>query len=92
VPSLRARFGSTERSSGALAILRNTRGLTELIVLNIGRDAGIISPELYAIFFAMAILTTAASGLTIKLYASPSPLLRRAARRARPTPSAALQA
>jgi Kef-type K+ transport system membrane component KefB len=74
----------------ALAILRNTRGLTELIVLNIGRDAGIFSPELYAIFFAMAILTTAASGLTIKLYASRSPLLRRAARRrARP---AAVQA
>jgi len=74
----------------ALAILRNTRGLTELIVLNIGRDAGIFSPELYAIFFAMAILTTGVSGLTIKLYASRSPLLRRAARRqARP---AAVQA
>jgi Kef-type K+ transport system membrane component KefB len=75
----------------ALAILRNTRGLTELIVLNIGRDAGIFSSELYAIFFAMAILTTGISGLTIKLYASRSPLLLRAARRARPTPSAALQ-
>jgi Kef-type K+ transport system membrane component KefB len=76
----------------ALAILRNTRGLTELIVLNIGRDAGIFSPELYAIFFAMAILTSGVSGLTIKLYASRSPLLRRAARRGRPAPSAALQA
>jgi K+:H+ antiporter len=76
----------------ALAILRNTRGLTELIVLNIGRDAGIFSPELYAIFFAMAMVTTGVSGLTIKLYAARSPLLLRAARRGRPTPSAALQA
>jgi Kef-type K+ transport system membrane component KefB len=65
----------------ALAILRNTRGLTELIVLNIGRDAGIFSPELYAIFFAMALVTTASSGFAIKLYASRSSLLLRAARR-----------
>jgi len=65
----------------ALAILRNTRGLTELIVLNIGRDAGIFSSELYAIFFAMALLTTATSGFVIKLLATRSPLLVRAARR-----------
>jgi len=65
----------------ALAILRNTRGLTELIVLNIGRDAGIFSSELYAIFFAMALLTTATSGFTIKLLATRSPLLVRAAHR-----------
>ena len=65
----------------ALAILRNTRGLTELIVLNIGRDAGIFSSELYAIFFAMALLTTATSGFVIKLLATRSPLLVRAAHR-----------
>ena len=76
----------------ALAILRNTRGLTELIVLNIGRDAGIFSAELYTIFFAMAIVTTATSGLAIKLYASRSPLLLRAARRPRGARSAAVQA
>ena len=76
----------------ALSILRNTRGLTELIVLNIGRDAGIFSAELYTIFFAMAIVTTATSGLAIKLYASRSPLLLRAARRPRGARSAAVQA
>jgi Kef-type K+ transport system membrane component KefB len=65
----------------ALAILRNTRGLTELIVLNIGRDAGIFSSELYAIFFAMALLTTATSGFVIKLFSTRSPLLVRAAHR-----------
>jgi Kef-type K+ transport system membrane component KefB len=65
----------------ALAILRNTRGLTELIVLNIGRDAGIFSSELYAIFFAMALLTTATSGFVIKLLSTRSPLLVRAAHR-----------
>jgi Kef-type K+ transport system membrane component KefB len=84
------RLGSQEFR--ALAILRNTRGLTELIVLNIGRDVGIFSAELYAIFFAMAIVTTATSGLAIKLYASRSSLLLRAARRPRGARSAALQA
>jgi Kef-type K+ transport system membrane component KefB len=65
----------------ALAILRNTRGLTELIVLNIARDAGVFSSELYPIFFAMALLTTATSGFAIKLLATRSPLLVRAAHR-----------
>ena len=50
-------------------------------MLNIGRDAGVFSSELYAIFFAMALLTTATSGFVIKLLSTRSPLLVRAAHR-----------
>lgn len=46
----------------SLAVLRNTRGLTELVALNLGYEAGILPQDLYTVFFVMAILTTAASG------------------------------
>jgi Kef-type K+ transport system membrane component KefB len=36
----------------------NTRGLMELIVLNIGLDMGFISPRLYALMVLMAVATT----------------------------------
>jgi K+:H+ antiporter len=47
----------------ALAVLRNTRGLTELVALSVGFQAGLLSPDLYAVFFGMALLTTATSGV-----------------------------
>src|SRR5439155_8055838 len=47
----------------SLAVLRNTRGLTELVALNLGFHAGLLSRDLYTVFFAMALLTTAASGM-----------------------------
>ena len=46
------------RDSCALGILMNTRGLMELIVLNIGLDLGLISPRLYALMVVMALVTT----------------------------------
>ncbi len=39
----------------------NTRGLMELIVLNIGLDLGVISPTLFAMMVVMALVTTAAT-------------------------------
>ena len=42
--------------------LMNTRGLMELIVLNIGFELGIIGAELFAIFVIMALVTTAMTG------------------------------
>ncbi len=47
------------RNSCALGILMNTRGLMELIVLNIGLDLGLISPRLFALMVVMALVTTA---------------------------------
>lgn len=46
------------RESSALGSLMNTRGLMELIVLNIGLDLRVISPTLFAMLVIMAIVTT----------------------------------
>jgi Kef-type K+ transport system membrane component KefB len=46
------------RESAALGVLMNTRGLMQLIVLNIGLDLKVLSPQLFAMFVLMAIITT----------------------------------
>ena len=46
------------RESAALGALMNTRGLMELIVLNVGLDLGLISPTLFTMMVFMAVLTT----------------------------------
>ena len=54
-----ARFtGLGWREAAGLGILLNTRGLMELIVLNIGLDLGVISPTLFAMMVMMALFTT----------------------------------
>lgn len=50
--------GSSWREAGAVGILMNTRGLMELVVLNIGLDIGVISPALFAMMVLMALTTT----------------------------------
>jgi Kef-type K+ transport system membrane component KefB len=50
--------GMSWRESAAVGTLVNARGLVELVVLNIGLDAGIVSPSLFAIMVLMAITTT----------------------------------
>lgn len=59
--------GMDWRTSAALGILMNTRGLMELIVLNIGLDLKVISPTLFAMMVLMALVTTLAT----------TPILRR---------------
>jgi Kef-type K+ transport system membrane component KefB len=54
-----ARLGWREAS--ALGILMNTRGLMELIVLNVGLDMGVLSPRLFTMFVLMAVATTFAT-------------------------------
>jgi Kef-type K+ transport system membrane component KefB len=46
------------RDSAALGVLMNTRGLVELVVLNIGLDLGVISPTLFTMLVIMALVTT----------------------------------
>lgn len=53
--------GLSLRDSASLGILMNTRGLMELVVLNIGLDLKIISPALFAMMVIMAIVTTFAT-------------------------------
>jgi Kef-type K+ transport system membrane component KefB len=60
--ALAARWnGLSWRESSALGILMNTRGLMELIVLNIGLELGVISPTLFAMLVLMALATTLAT-------------------------------
>jgi Kef-type K+ transport system membrane component KefB len=49
------------KTSAALGILMNTRGLMELVVLNIGLELGVISPQLFAMMVIMALATTIAT-------------------------------
>jgi Kef-type K+ transport system membrane component KefB/nucleotide-binding universal stress UspA family protein len=50
--------GLEKRDASALGWLMNTRGLTELIVLNIGLSFGVISPLLFTMLVIMALATT----------------------------------
>src|SRR5262249_31005458 len=53
--------GLSWRDATALGILMNTRGLMELIVLNIGLELKVISPQLFAMLVLMALVTTFAT-------------------------------
>jgi Kef-type K+ transport system membrane component KefB len=61
--------GLTNKAASALGILMNTRGLMELIVLNIGLDLGVISPTLFAMLVLMAVVTTVATTPMLALIA-----------------------
>lgn len=62
--------GMPWRFAAALGALMNTRGLMELIVLNVGLEAGIITPRLFTMMVIMALVTTAMAapllGLVVK--------------------------
>jgi Kef-type K+ transport system membrane component KefB len=55
------------RQSAALATLMNTHGLTEIVILSVGLQKGILGKELYSVMVVVALLTTSMTG----------PLLRR---------------
>lgn len=48
----------TWRESLMIGSLMNTRGLMELVVINIGYDLGVLSPEIFAMMVIMALITT----------------------------------
>jgi Kef-type K+ transport system membrane component KefB len=57
--ALAARFvGQSWKDSLSIGALMNTRGLMELVVLNIGYDLGVLTPEVFAMMVIMALLTT----------------------------------
>ncbi|HEV8650897.1 MAG TPA: cation:proton antiporter [Actinomycetes bacterium] len=63
-----ARFtGFSLRESAAVGALMNTRGLTELIVLNIGLELGVVSPALFTMLVIMALVTTFMTGPALRL-------------------------
>lgn len=59
--------GMTWHDSFALGALMNTRGLVELIVLNVGYDLGILSARVFAMAVIMALVTTFMTGPLLSL-------------------------
>lgn len=59
--------GQSWRDSLSIGALMNTRGLMELIVLNIGYDLGVLSPEIFAMMVLMALITTFMTGPALDL-------------------------
>jgi Kef-type K+ transport system membrane component KefB len=51
-------LGETWKDSLSIGILMNTRGLMELIVLNIGYEMGILPPPIFVMLVIMALVTT----------------------------------
>ena len=60
-------FKQSWKDSISLGILMNTRGLMELIVLNIGYDLGILSNEIFTMLVIMAIITTFMTGPSLNI-------------------------
>lgn len=61
--ALAARFmGQNWKDSLSIGALMNTRGLMELVVLNIGYDLGVLSTELFSMMVVMALVTTFMTG------------------------------
>ncbi len=66
--ALAARFvGQNWQNSLSIGALMNTRGLMELVVLNIGYDLGILTPEIFSMMVIMALLTTFMTGPALNL-------------------------
>ncbi|WP_416901977.1 cation:proton antiporter [Micromonospora echinospora] len=58
--TLPAKFsGMSWRDSYAVGLLMNTRGLTELVILNIGVSLGVLDGEMFTMMVLMALITTA---------------------------------
>ena len=62
------------KEAAAVGILMNTRGLMELVILNIGLDIGVISPPLFTLMVLMALATTfMTTPLLSRFYPPPAP-------------------
>jgi Kef-type K+ transport system membrane component KefB len=60
-------MGQPWHQAVSIGALMNTRGLMELVVLNIGYDLGILSPEIFAMMVLMALATTFMTGPLLDL-------------------------
>jgi len=66
--ALAAKFvGQNWKNSLTIGALMNTRGLMELVVLNIGYDLGVLTPEVFTMMVIMALLTTFMTGPALDL-------------------------
>lgn len=60
--------GESMHDSLAIGALMNTRGLMELIILNIGYDLGILNPRIFAMMVIMALVTTFMTSPLLNLF------------------------
>lgn len=63
-------MGMSWRFAAQLGALMNTRGLMELVVLNVGLDAGLLSPTVFTMMVIMALVTTALTAPLLDLFRS----------------------
>ena len=68
--------GMDTRMSLQLGALMNTRGLMELIALNIGYDLGILSQRIFTMLVIMALVTTIMTGPLLTLFGKAQPALQ----------------
>lgn len=68
--------GMRWREASAIGVLMNTRGLMELIVLNVGMDLGVITPTMFTMLVIMALVTTFATTPILHWVYPDSELLR----------------
>ncbi len=59
--------GQSWKDSLSIGAFMNTRGLMELVVLNIGYDLGVLSPQIFAMMVLMALVTTFMTGPALDL-------------------------
>ncbi|MET0686798.1 MAG: cation:proton antiporter [Solirubrobacteraceae bacterium] len=64
--------GVRGREAVAIGVLMNTRGLIEIVLLTVGRDAGLIDDRLFTLFALMAIVTTLATAPILRRTALPA--------------------
>jgi Kef-type K+ transport system membrane component KefB len=62
--------------AAAIGTLMNTRGLTELVILNVGREKGVLDDELFTMMVIMAVVTTVMTEPLLRLF-YPDRLLQR---------------
>ncbi|MGH3720871.1 MAG: cation:proton antiporter [Pseudonocardiaceae bacterium] len=66
-------MGRSHEESVALGVMLNCRGLTELVMLNIGLSLGLIGNTLFSILVVTTVVTTLAAGPLLGLLYSPTP-------------------
>jgi Kef-type K+ transport system membrane component KefB len=66
------RSGLSVREAKAIGIMMNTRGLMELVVLNVGLDLGVIPPEVFTMLVIMAIASTVVTTPALRIWLNPN--------------------
>ncbi len=78
--------GADWRRAATIGTLMNCRGVTELVVLGIGRQIGVITPQLFTTLVLMAVVTTAATAPLLNRLNRGDPTMSPPAPRREPAP------